>query len=148
MKKTITYINNRKASYNYYIDESYHAGIVLSGSEVKSIRSGHANISEAYCYFSGNELFLKNAFIKSQNNLMFGHKELQDRKLLLSKHELRELHKAYDTKGLSIIPLSIEVPARGYIKLNIAICRGKHNYDKRDAIKQRDIERDLMFFKK
>jgi len=144
MKKVTTYINNRKASYNYYIDDTYHAGIILSGSEVKSIRAGHANIGEAFCYFNGNELFLKNAHITSNaKNMMFGHEEIHDRKLLLSKKELREIKEQISIKGFTVVPLSIEIPACGYIKVNIGICRGKHNYDKREAIKERDCQREL-----
>lgn len=134
-------IENRKARYNYFIEDTYQAGIVLKGSEVKSIRAGRVNITEAYCYFKDNELFLRNSHITSMNNTMFGHQEICDRKLLLSRKELRKLQKMTMVKGYTIIPLFIFVPVKGFIKVTIAICQGKHNYDKRETIKERDYQR-------
>lgn len=134
-------IENRKARYNYFIEDTYQAGLVLKGSEVKSIRAGHVNITEAYCYFEGNELFLRNAHITSMNNVIFGHQEICDRKLLLTRKELKKLQKMSSIKGYTIIPLSIFVPVNGYIKVKIALCQGKHNYDKRETIKERDYQR-------
>jgi len=137
------HINNRKARYNYYIEERFHAGISLSGSEVKSLRGGHCNLNEAFCYFRNGELFLKNATIVSFNNKMFSHDETRDRKLLLTAKELHSIQKKVAIKGYSIVPLDIEIPDAGFIKVNIAVCKGKHNYDKRNAIKERDAKRDI-----
>lgn len=141
--KATTYIKNRKVNFNYYIEDTYKAGLVLCGSEVKSIRAGKVNINESYCYFKNNELFLKNSFITSDNSKMFSHDETRDRKLLLNKKELVRLLKSVNTDGYTIVPTSIEVPSFGYIKINIALAKGKHNYDKRETIKKRDMEREL-----
>lgn len=144
MKKNDFTILNRKARYEYFIEDTYRAGLVLKGSEVKAIRESKINISDAFCFFNEKqELFLKNAHITSCNNLMFSHEETSDRKLLLSKKELNKLFKSLQIKGYTIVPLSIIVPSNGYIKIDIALCKGKHEYDKRETIKERDIEREL-----
>lgn len=141
-KKETFFINNRKARFDYYIEETYEAGIVLHGSEVKSIRDSKASIVDAYCYIDdNNEVWLKGANISAHNNAMFSHNETADRKLLLKKREIKKLKRAVAIKGFTLIPLKIIVPAHGHIKVDIAICIGKHNYDKRNAIKERDFQR-------
>ena len=139
------FIQNRKVRFNYYLIDKYRAGIVLKGSEVKSIRAHKASISEAYCYFIDGELYLRNAFISSENNEMFAHKEIYDRKLLLSKNELKRLQKGSIVKGYTIVPINIEINNPGYIKVNIALAEGKHNYDKRNTIKERDLDKENKF---
>lgn len=134
-------IENRKARFNYYIEETYKAGIVLKGSEVKSIRAGKASIVDAYCYIDNNEIWLRGSHISSQGHLMFGHEEICDRKLLLRRKEIKKIQKWVANKGYTLIPLRIFVPATGFIKVDIAICIGKHNYDKRNTIKERDYQR-------
>lgn len=138
------YIENRKAKYNYYIMDTYVAGISLIGSEVKSIRAGYVDLSEAFCIFNkSQELILKNCYIYKYNNIVYTREENIDRKLLLTKKELKKLKKEVEQNGYTIIPISVIVNNPGYIKFKIALCKGKHNYDKRETIKKRDLEREL-----
>lgn len=138
------YIENRKAKYNYYIMDTYVAGISLIGSEVKSIRAGYVDLSEAFCIFNkSQELILKNCYIYKYNNIVYTREENIDRKLLLTKKELKKLKKEIEQNGYTIIPISVIVNNPGYIKFKIALCKGKHNYDKRETIKKRDLEREL-----
>lgn len=136
-------IINRKAKFNYDVIETYEAGIVLMGSEVKSIKNGNANIGDAYCYVSNNEVFLKNSHVSKYDSDKFtNHDELRERKLLLTKKEIRKLNEKSQIPGFTIIPLKIYV-VKGLIKVLIGLCKGKHNYDKRNDIKDRDNEREL-----
>lgn len=136
-------IINRKAKFNYDVIETYEAGIVLMGSEVKSIKNGNANIGDAYCYIFNNEVFLKNSHISKYDSDKFtNHDELRERKLLLTKKEIRKLNEKSQIPGFTIIPLKIYV-VKGLIKVLIGLCKGKHNYDKRNDIKDRDNEREL-----
>lgn len=140
----ITLINNRKTHHDYFILESYMAGIQLLGSEVKSIKDSRASISEAYCQFNNNELFLKNMHVSDYKNLKhINHEPLRDRKLLLQKNELKKLLKATTQKGFSIIPLAIKLSKTGFVKIEIGLAKGKKSYNKKDAIKEKDIEREL-----
>ena len=137
-------IVNRKARYEYEILKEFTAGIVLFGSEVKSIKSGKCNISEAYCYIDNNEVILKNCHISKYDSDKFtNHEELRDRKLLLTKKEIRYIKSELQIKGITLIPLSIYTTKTGLIKVNIGICKGKKLYDKRESIKERDIEREM-----
>lgn len=148
MNKEYRYIENRKARFNYYVEETYIAGISLIGSEAKSIRARSVNISDAYCIFNkGNELILKNCYIYKHNNIVFAREENADRKLLLTKKELKKLKKAIEKQGYSIIPLAIAIPEYGYIKIKIGLCKGKKKYDKRETIKERDIKRENKQYK-
>lgn len=136
-------IINRKAKYNYDVIETYTAGIVLMGSEVKSIKNGNANIGDAYCYVSNNEVILKNSHVSKYDSDKFtNHDELRERKLLLTKKEIRKLNEKSQIPGYTIIPLKIYV-VKGLIKVLIGLCKGKHDYDKRNDIKDRDNEREL-----
>lgn len=137
-----TYVENRKAKFNYYVLDTYTAGISLTGSEVKSIRDSRVNLSESYCIFVNNELILKNCNITKYGNYVFTREENADRKLLLTKKELKKLKKESEITGNTIIPLTIIIPEYGYIKVKIGLCKGKHNYDKRETIKNRDLERE------
>jgi len=137
-------ILNRKAHYDYTILEEFIAGIVLQGSEVKSIREGHCNISDAYCYIHNGELFLKNCNIsKYKSDLFSNHDELADRKLLLTKKEIRTLNQELQKPGYTIIPLKIFCTKNNLIKIEIGLCKGKHEYDKRESIKDRDSQREI-----
>lgn len=137
-------ILNRKARYDYTILEDFVAGIVLQGSEVKSIRSGHCNISDAYCYIHNGELFLKNCNIsKYQSDTFSNHDELADRKLLLTKREIQRLNQEIQRPGYTIVPLKIFCGKNNLIKIVIGLCKGKHEYDKREAIKEQDCQREL-----
>jgi len=137
-------IQNRKARYEFEFIDEYVAGIQLMGTEIKSLREGKASLQEAYCYFKGNELFVKQMHIAPYTQgTHFNHVEDRERKLLLNKKELQKLQSKSKEKGLSIIPTKLFISARGFAKLAIVLGRGKKLHDKRDNIKEKDIKRDL-----
>lgn len=148
MQKTVN-IQNKRARFEYEIIDRYTAGIVLAGSEIKSIRLGKASIAESFCEFQNSELFLINSTIEEYSfSRNFGHKAKSERKLLLNRKELKSLEKDVEAKGLAIIPLKMFTNEKGIAKLEIALCRGKKNYDKRESMKERDTKRDLDRIKK
>ena len=148
MLKTVNILNKR-ARFDYEIIETYTAGIVLAGTEIKSIRLGKANITESFCEFSNNELFAINTYIEEYAfGNQFNHKSRSERKLLLNRKELKTLHKSVQAKGLTIVPLKLFTNEKGLAKLDVALCRGKKNYDKRETIKDRDTKRDIDRIKK
>jgi SsrA-binding protein len=136
-------ISNKKAHFNFHIEQKFIAGIVLTGTEVKSIRANNATISEAYCIFEDSELYLKNMHVSEWK---FGgysnHDPVRPRKLLLQKKELKKLKSRVLEKGFTIVPIRIFLSERGLIKLEIGLAVGKKDFDKRDDIKKRDIERE------
>ena len=136
-------IINKKASYNYDFIDTYIAGIVLQGAEIVAIKDGRVDISESYCYFIGNELFLKNAVItpKSENNSVLNRNNNRDRKLLLNRDELKKIYDKVKVRGLAVIPYKLIINDKNLCKIVIAVAKGKKTYDKRKAIKERDIER-------
>jgi SsrA-binding protein len=142
-------ILNKRARYDYEIIENFTAGIVLAGTEIKSIRLGKANITESFCEFSGNELFAINTYIEEYTfGNQFNHKARSERKLLLNKKELKSLARSVQAKGLTIIPLKLFTNEKGIAKLEIGLCRGKKTYDKRESLKEQDTKRDLARIKK
>lgn len=148
MQKMIN-ILNRRAKFDYEIIDKYDAGIVLTGTEIKSIRLGKASISESFCEFNNNELFVINSHIEEYlYGTHYNHMAKSERKLLLTKKELRKLEKSKEIKGLTIIPLRLYTNEKGLAKLEIALCRGKKNYDKRESLKEQDTKRDLDRLKK
>ena len=136
-------IVNRKASYNYFIEDTYEAGIVLKGTEIKSIRAGKCNIKDSYIIIKNNEAYLLNTHIShyEQGNI-FNHEETRTRKLLLHKKEILKLNNKITLDGFTLIPLKLYFKGNK-AKILLGIAKGKKNYDKREAIKKRDIERDL-----
>ena len=143
MENTIE-IKNKKAGYEYFLVQEYTAGIQLTGTEIKSIREGKANIGDAYCTFNGDELFVINMHIAeygygSYNN----HEPKRDRKLLLTRRELRKLQTKVKERGFTIVPTLLFINEKGLAKLNISLARGKHHYDKRETLKQKDIKREI-----
>jgi len=137
-------IRNRRASFEYSFLEKYTAGMVLKGSEIKSIREGKATINDAHCIIHNGELFLKGMHIAEYKNAgQFGHVPVSDRKLLLNKKELKNMADAMKNKGLTIIPLHLFLNKRGFAKIEIAIAKGKKIHDKRDTIKKRDSDREI-----
>lgn len=137
-------ILNRKARHEYNILEDLVAGIVLQGSEVKSIRAGKCNISDAYCYIHNGELILKNAHISKYDSDRFtNHEELRDKKLLLTKKEITKWNQKLIVPGLTLIPLKVFVNNRGLIKVVVGLCKGKKDYDKRESIKEKDAQREI-----
>lgn len=137
-------IKNRRASFEYAFLDTFTAGLVLTGKEIKSIRQGKANLTDAYCIFFQDELFVRNMHISMYDEgTHFNHDPLRDRKLLLSKRELAKLQKELKNVGLTIIPTRLFISDKGYAKLNIALAKGKKTFDKRDDIKEKDIKREM-----
>lgn len=149
MQKKIN-IQNKKARFQYEILDKYTAGIVLTGTEIKSIRSSRASIAESFCEFNEQgELFVINATIEEYAfGNYYNHRPKAERKLLLNKKELKKLNKEVQNTGLTIIPLRLFINDKGYAKLDIALAKGKKLYDKRETIKDRDNKRDLDRIKK
>lgn len=143
-------IKNRKARFEYEILDKYVAGIVLRGTEIKAIREGKASIAESFCEFNDRgELFVVNMTIQEYSHAThYNHQPKSERKLLLNRSELKKLEKEVKNTGLTIIPLLLFTNDKGFAKLEIALCRGKKQYDKREAIKDRDTKRDLSRIKK
>lgn len=137
-------IKNKKASFDYAFIETYTAGIVLTGTEIKSIRLGKASLVDTYCYFVGGELWVKNMniaeyFYGSYNN----HNARRDRKLLLNKKELRALQQDEKNPGFTIVPVRLFINEKGLAKLVIALAKGKKEYDKRESIKEKEDRREM-----
>ncbi len=149
MQKNIN-IQNKKARFQYEILDKYTAGIVLTGTEIKSIRSSKASITESFCEFNEQgELFVINMTIQEYAfGNYYNHRPKAERKLLLNKKELKKLNKEVQNTGLTIIPLRLFINDNGYAKLNIALAKGKKLFDKRETIKDRDNKRDLDRIKK
>ena len=137
-------INNKRASFDYEFLETFVAGIQLAGTEIKSIRAGKASLQDAYCYFVGNELFVRGMNVAQYHWGTWGqHEPTRDRKLLLNRRELRHLFMEDKKKGLTIVAVRLFVADNGYAKLLIALARGKREYDKRQTIKAKDTRREL-----
>lgn len=137
-------IKNRKASFEYQIISSFIAGISLLGTEIKSIRENKASISESYCVFLDNELFVKNLHIAEYTNGgQANHRPKRDRKLLLKRQELNKIQTKVKEKGNSIIPTRLYINENGKAKIEIALAKGKKIYDKRESIKEKDQKRDV-----
>ena len=137
-------IKNRRAPFDYTILERYTAGIQLYGTEIKSIRESKASLADTYCQFVGNELWVKQMHIAEYRFGSYSNHEVRrDRKLLLTKRELRKLLRQTRETGKSIIPLRLYINEKGFAKLEIALCQGKHAYDKRQSIRERDDKREL-----
>lgn len=143
-------IKNKKARFEYELLDKYVAGIVLTGTEIKSIRNNKASIAESFCEFNEQgELFVVNMYIEEYiYGTHFNHKPRAERKLLLNKRELKKLHKEVKNTGLTIVPLRLFINDKGYAKLEIALARGKKLYDKRETMKDRDNKRNLDRIKK
>lgn len=137
-------IKNRSAYYEYYIDDKYVAGIALLGTEVKSLRSGRASFNDSYCLFQKGELWIKSLHIAEYSHgTVNNHDPVRDRKLLLTKRELKKLDAKIKEKGYTIIPLRIFFTDKNLAKMEIGLAKGKKLHDKRETIKQRDTEREL-----
>lgn len=144
MKQSEVNIKNRRATFDYAISETFTAGIVLTGTEIKSLRQGKASLVDTFCYVAADGVWIKNMYIAeyfygSYNN----HMERRDRKLLLNKKEIDRLAKAGKETGMTIIPLRVFINERGLAKMVIGIGRGKKEYDKRQAIKEREDKRSI-----
>lgn len=139
-------IKNKQAGFNYFIIETYEAGIALQGCEVKSIRNREVNMSDSYCVVENGEMILKNFHISSYKDSGYSYRDYnpkRDRKLLLNKKEIRKIHQDVKTKGVTVVPLKLYSNERGLMKISIAIAKGKKTYDKSQSIKEREIEREM-----
>lgn len=137
-------IKNKRARFEYFIDEEFIAGIVLAGTEIKSIRNGKASIVESYCVIAEGELFIRNMYIAPYENASFyTHKTRGDRKLLLNKKELNRIEKFLKVKGNTIVPLKLFLSDKGWLKIQIACARGKKLHDKREDLKEKDDKREM-----
>ena len=138
-------INNKKASFEYEFLEQYDAGIVLVGTEITSLRAGKASLQDAYCYFSGGELYVRGMNIATYfwASAWSSHEPMRDRKLLLNSKEIRNLKQDSASPGYTIVPLRLFIDDNGRAKLDIALCKGKREFDKRTTMRERDDKREL-----
>ena len=142
--KSTILIKNRRASFDYEFLETYTAGIQLVGTEIKSIRAGKCSLQDSYCFFVGNELFVRGINIATYHWGSWNqHEPVRDRKLLLNRKELRHLQQADKQKGLTIVAVKLFIADNGYAKLLIALAKGKKEYDKRQSIKEKDVRREM-----
>ena len=136
-------IFNRQAKHNYFIEEEYECGIVLTGTEIKSIREGKANIKDSYGNIRNNEIYLLNMFISHyKEGNIFNHNETRSRKLLLHKKEILKLKDKVKLEGFTLIPLKVYFK-NNKVKILLGLCKGKKNYDKRESLKEQDIKRQM-----
>jgi SsrA-binding protein len=137
-------IRNRQAGFEYELLDKYVAGIVLTGTEIKSIREGKVNLQDGYCYINNGEMFAKGINITPYaQGTHYNHEATRERKLLLKRSELKKLEGKIEERGLTIVPLKLFVNDRGFAKLEISVARGKKTHDKRESIKERDVKREL-----
>lgn len=144
-RKTNINIQNRKARHDYEITDTYIAGVVLTGTEIKSIREGKASLVDSHCYVDGTEVWMKESYIaRYESGSYNNHDERRLRKLLLTKKEIRNLNKGVAVKGMTIIPLKMFINDKGLCKVELALARGKKEYDKRQTIKERELKREMQ----
>ncbi len=137
-------IKNKRAAFEYFLTQTFTAGLVLTGTEIKSIREGKANLSDAYCMFINNELFVRNLHISEYKyGTSYNHEPKRDRKLLLQKKELNKLVNKLKEQGVTLIPTMLFVNEKGLAKLEIALAKGKKAFDKRETLKQKDSKREM-----
>jgi SsrA-binding protein len=137
-------IKNKRAAHEYFLIQEFTAGIQLTGTEIKSIRAGKASIADAYCLFKGDELFVINMHIAEYGYGTYNnHEPKRDRKLLLNRKELKKLQVKVKERGFTIIPTLLFINEKGLAKLAIFLARGKHHYDKRETLKQKDLRREM-----
>ena len=143
------YIKNRPATFEYAIEDRLKAGIVLTGSEIKSVRNSKVSFNDSYCFFSNSELWVKSLHIAEYVNAGYaGHTPVHDRKLLLTKKELAKWEAKVREKGYSIVPLNMFIDEKGLAKMEIGLGKGKKLHDKRESIKSRDVEKEMKRFLK
>lgn len=137
-------VRNKQATFNYELLDKFIAGIVLRGTEIKSIREGKVNLQDGYCYFSRGELFLKGITITPYaQGTHYNHEAGRERKLLMKRSELQKLESKVEEKGLALIPVRLFINDRGLAKLEVGLGKGKKTHDKRESIKERDVKREL-----
>jgi SsrA-binding protein len=144
IQKTV-HIRNKSASFEYHFIDKYVCGIVLTGTEIKSIRMNNANVNDAYCIVNKDEIFIKSMHISRYNEGTYNnHEPMRDRKLLLKKKEILKIETELKDNGITVIPIALFINDRGLVKIEIAVAKGKKLYDKRDDIKEKDIKRELQ----
>lgn len=137
-------IKNKKASYTYFLSDNVVAGIMLTGTEIKSIRAGQASIAEAYCRFMKGELFILNMYVKEYENGGYNnHEPYRQRKLLLNHHEIKKFQKKIKDVGNTIVPIRLFISENGFAKMEIALAKGKKLHDKRHDLKSKDLKREI-----
>tara|TARA_B100001559_G_C16314200_1_gene535705 strand:- start:206 stop:649 length:444 start_codon:yes stop_codon:yes gene_type:complete len=142
--KNKIFFKNRKATYNYEVFDKYIAGIILKGTEIKSIRSSLINMNSSYCLVDNNDIYVKDLNISEYKfGNLNNHEPKRKRKLLLNKREINQIKKKVSEKKFSIIPLNLFISDRGFAKMEIALCKGKKTYDKRESVKKREADRKL-----
>lgn len=143
MEKINVVARNKKATYDYFILEKFECGIVLTGTEIKSIRAGKVSIQDAYCNIKNDELYIINMHIaKYEQGNIFNHQETRNRKLLAHRREIRKMFGKITQEGLTIIPLQVYIK-NGLAKIEVAICKGKKKYDKREDLRREAVKRDI-----
>jgi len=143
----MTEIRNRQAYYDYFIDDKYEAGMVLTGTEVKSLRAGRASFNDSYCYIHRGEMFVKSLHIAEYSHgTSANHDPLRERKLLLTKREISKIEAKIKEKGITVVPLRIFFNDKGLAKIELGLGKGKKLYDKRETIKQRETQREMKKF--
>jgi SsrA-binding protein len=142
-------IRNRQAYYEFFIEDKYEAGMVLTGTEVKSIRAGRASFNDSYCLINQGELWIKSLHIAEYSHgTSNNHEPLRERKLLLNKKEISKIESKIKEKGITVVPLRIFFSEKGLVKIELGLGKGKKLYDKRETIKQRDTQREMKKFLK
>lgn len=137
-------IRNKRASFEFEFIDTFTAGIQLFGTEIKSIRAGKASLVDSFCYFNRNELYVKGMHISEYKfGSYYNHEEKRERKLLLNRKELDKLDRKTKESGLTIVPIKIFLNQKGFAKMEIALCKGKKHYDKRESLKQKDHKREI-----
>lgn len=145
IEKSRLNIVNRRAGFEYHFIQKYTAGMVLTGTEIKSIRAGQVNLTDAFCFIKDNELFVRNMHISLwKQGSYYNHEPMRVRKLLLKKSEINKIRAKAIEKGFTVVPVKIFLAESGYAKIEIAVAQGKKSFDKREDIKKRDIQRDLQ----
>jgi SsrA-binding protein len=138
------YIKNKPATFEYAIEDRLTAGIVLTGSEIKSVRNGKVSFNDSYCFFDDGELWIKSLHISEYVNAGYaGHDPVRERKLLLNKRELNKWATRVKEKGLTIVPLAVFINENGYAKVELGLGKGKKLHDKRESIKERDVQKEI-----
>ena len=149
MAQDKVYIKNRPATFEYAIEDRLTAGIMLTGSEIKTIRNGKVSFNDSYCYFHKGEVWLKSLHIAEYVNAGYaGHDPVRERKLLLNKREMRKWEQKMKEKGFTIVPLAVFINEAGYAKVEIGLGKGKKTHDKRETIKNRDAEKEMKRYLK
>ena len=144
MAKAPIEVKNKRASFEYHLLDSYECGMVLMGSEIKSIRAGGASIGEAFCAFVGDELVIRTMQINPYGtNVHYVHEPKRDRKLLLHRRELEKLKRKLKDQGMTIVPVRLFFAANGFAKMEISLAKGKKTFDKRESLKEKDLQRDM-----